>query len=57
VLIEKGLEPGTLIYLNNPENTGKFKLNGKELIAVIKEREKLKNDVAGMYRKKPGGVL
>jgi len=57
VLIEKGLEPGTLIYLNNPENTEKFKLNGKELITVIKEREKLKNDVAGMYRKKPGGVL
>ena len=57
VLIEKGLEPGTLIYLNNPENTEKFKLNGKELITVIKEREKLKNDVAGMYRKRPGGVL
>lgn len=57
VLIEKGLEPGTLIYLNNPENTEKFNLNGKELITVIREREKLKNDVAGMYRKKPGGVL
>jgi multidrug efflux pump subunit AcrA (membrane-fusion protein) len=57
VLIEKGLEPGTQIYLNNPENPEKFKLNGKDLIAVIKERAKLKNDVAGMYRKKPGGVL
>ena len=57
VLIEKGLEPGTLIYLNNPENIRKFKLNGKELIAVIKERERLRNDVAGMYRKKPEGVL
>ncbi len=57
VRIEKGLEPGTLIYLNNPDNTGKFKLNGKELIGEIRERAKLKNDVAGMYRKKPGGVL
>ena len=57
VVVEKGLDPGTLIYLNNPENPEKFKLKGKELIAVIKEREKLRNDVAGMYRKKPGGVL
>ncbi len=57
VLVEKGLKPGTIIYLNNPENPEKFKLSGKELIAVIKAREKLKNDVAGMYRKKPSGVL
>jgi HlyD family secretion protein len=57
VLVEKGLKPGTMIYLNNPENPDKFKLSGKELIAVIKEREKLKSDIAGMYRKKPAGVL
>jgi HlyD family secretion protein len=57
VIVEKGLKPGTTIYVNNPENPENFKLNGKELVAVIKERAKLKNDVAGMYRKKPGGVL
>lgn len=57
VMVEKGLETGTTIYITNPEIPEKFKLSGKDLIAIIKEREKLKNDVAGMYRKKPGGVL
>jgi multidrug efflux pump subunit AcrA (membrane-fusion protein) len=57
VLIEKGLEPGTLIYLNNPEDPEKFRLEGKDLIPVIKEREKARGDVAGMFRKKPEGIL
>ena len=57
VMVEKGLEQGTTIYITNPEIPEKFKLSGKDLIAIIKEREKLKSDVAGMYRKKPGGVL
>jgi HlyD family secretion protein len=57
VLIEKGLDAGTLLYLNNPENPEKFRLEGKELIPIIKEREKVRNDVAGVYRKKTGGVL
>jgi len=51
VMVEKGLKPGTIIYINNPENPEKFKLSGKELITEIKEREKLKNVVANMYRK------
>jgi multidrug efflux pump subunit AcrA (membrane-fusion protein) len=57
VLIEKGLDAGTLLYLNNPENPEKFRLEGKELIQIIKEREKARSDVAGMYSKKHGGVL
>ena len=57
VLIEKGLDAGTLLYLNNPENPEKFRLEGKELIQIIKEREKARNDVAGVYRKKPGRIL
>jgi len=57
VLIEKGLEPGTLVYLNNPENPEKFRLEGKNLISIIKEREKARSDAAGIYRKKPGRVL
>jgi multidrug efflux pump subunit AcrA (membrane-fusion protein) len=48
VLIEKGLDAGTLLYLNNPENPEKFRLEGKELIQIIKEREKARNDVAGV---------
>jgi multidrug efflux pump subunit AcrA (membrane-fusion protein) len=57
VIIEKGLEAGTMLYLNNPENPEKFRLDGKDLIPIIKEREKARNEVAGMYRKKPEGVL
>lgn len=57
VLIEKGLDAGTLLYLNNPENPEKFRLEGKELIQIIKEREKARNNVAGVYRKKPGRIL
>jgi hypothetical protein len=57
VLIEKGLEAGTLLYLNNPENPEKFKLNGKDLIPVIKGREKVRNELAGAYRKKAPGIL
>jgi multidrug efflux pump subunit AcrA (membrane-fusion protein) len=57
VIIEKGLEAGTMLYLNNPGNPEKFRLDGKYLIPIIKEREKARNDVAGMYRKKPEGVL
>jgi HlyD family secretion protein len=57
VLIEKGLEPGTIIFLNNPENPEKFKVEGKELMKIIKEREKSRSAQAGAFRKKPGGVL
>jgi hypothetical protein len=57
VLIEKGLEPGTIIFLNNPENPEKFKVEGKELMKIIKEREKSRSAQAGAYRKKPEGVF
>jgi hypothetical protein len=57
VQIEKGLEEGTLLYLNNPENPEKFRLEGKDLIREIREKEKARRNVAGMYRKKTDGVL
>ena len=57
VVVEKGLEAGTMIYLNNPENPEKFRLAGQDLIKVIKQREKAASAIAGMYRKKPEGVL
>jgi HlyD family secretion protein len=38
IIVEKGLSPGTKVYLNNPVNTEKFKLAGEELIPLIKER-------------------
>ena len=57
VIIEKGLEAGTMLYLNNPGNPEKFRLAGKDLIVIIKEREKVRSNLAGMYRKKPSGVL
>lgn len=38
VVVEQGLEPGEIIYLNTPEDTEKFRLAGENLIAVNKER-------------------
>jgi hypothetical protein len=47
----------SLIFLNNPENPEKFKVEGKELMKIIKEREKSRSAQAGAFKKKPGGVL
>jgi multidrug efflux pump subunit AcrA (membrane-fusion protein) len=51
VIIEKGLEPGTMLYLNNPEKTEKFKLMGEDLIPVLKERERIRRGENENYRK------
>jgi HlyD family secretion protein len=40
VIIEKGLAPKTVIYLNTPEGGDKYSIAGADLIPVIKEREK-----------------
>ncbi|MDQ1296815.1 MAG: transporter [Bacteroidota bacterium] len=45
IIVEQGLDPGTMIYLNTPEEPEKFtKLLGEDLITVIKEKEKAKRD-------------
>lgn len=45
VIVEQGLEPGAVLYLNTPEEPEKFnKLLGQELISVIKEKEKAKRE-------------
>jgi hypothetical protein len=45
VIVEKGLEPETQIYLNLPEEPERFtRMAGEELIAEIKEREKAKRE-------------
>jgi HlyD family secretion protein len=36
VIIEKGLEPGTTVYLVPPENTENFRLVGEDLISMIR---------------------
>jgi len=53
VIIEKGLEPGILIYVIPPENTESFKIKGEELIPVIKEREKVRKTENERYRRVP----
>ena len=40
IIIEQGIAAGTSVWLNIPENPGKFIFAGNELIPVIKEREK-----------------
>ena len=42
VVIEQGLKQGVQIYLSTPKDPESFKMIGKELIAVIKDREKAK---------------
>ena len=44
VIIEKGLEPGTKIYVTEPADGQKFKMSGIELIKEIKERKRLKEE-------------
>jgi HlyD family secretion protein len=42
VVVEQGLETGAKIYLSTPEKPENFKLIGKELITIIKDRAKEK---------------
>jgi len=44
VVIEQGLEEGTMLYIRMPEKPEKFKLAGEELIPLIKERLKTRNN-------------
>jgi flagellar hook-basal body complex protein FliE len=45
VIVEQGMEPGVMLYLNTPEESEKFnKLLGQDLITVIKEKEKAKKE-------------
>lgn len=57
VIIEKGLEPGSRIYLNNPEKSEKFKLSGEEIIPLLKEREKVRKSENNSYGRNIQGVL
>jgi hypothetical protein len=44
VVVEQGIEPGTVLYLSTPENPERFKLSGQELIAVNQEKAKAKKE-------------
>jgi HlyD family secretion protein len=45
VIVEQGLKPGDVIYLNTPEEPEKFsKLVGEDLISVIKDKAKAKKE-------------
>ena len=36
IIVEKGLVPGTSIYITRPENPEDFRISGEDLISVIK---------------------
>jgi multidrug efflux pump subunit AcrA (membrane-fusion protein) len=42
MIIEKGLEPGSLVYVIVPEKADKFKVEGEDLIPILKERSRLR---------------
>jgi multidrug efflux pump subunit AcrA (membrane-fusion protein) len=46
IIIEKGLEPGTEVYLGVPEKPDDFRIRGEEFIATIREREKMRYSAA-----------
>jgi len=51
IIIEKGLDPGTILYLNAPEKPEEFKMVGQDLVPVLKERERIKRIENEKYRK------
>lgn len=51
IIIEKGLDPGTILYLNTPEKPEEFKMVGQDLVPVLKERERIKRIENEKYRK------
>jgi hypothetical protein len=42
IIIEKGIQAGTSVWLSTPQNPDRFTIAGDELIPVIREREKAK---------------
>jgi len=44
IIVEEGLEEGDQLYLSLPEEAETFKLVGEELIAKIKEKERLRKE-------------
>ncbi len=44
VVVEQGIAPGEQVYLSTPEKPESFDLKGEELIAVIKEKERVKKE-------------
>jgi len=44
VVVEQGIMPGELIYLSTPVKPEAFDLKGQELVAVIKEKERVKKE-------------
>ena len=55
VVIEKGLEPGTIVYVTTPTDTEKFRISGEDLIETIRQRdhitETLDTRTAGTFEK------
>lgn len=50
VIIEQGLAEGTPVWLSVPENAGKFSIEGRELIALLNNREEVGKKVPDMLK-------
>jgi len=53
IIVEKGVEEGTLLYSSIPEESEKFRLTGEELIQELKEREKIRKAKNQTFSKNP----
>lgn len=57
VIVEKGVEPGDVIYLSTPSNPERFRQVGEDLKAVIIEREKARKEEELRIRKEAEKAL
>ena len=57
IVIEKGLKPGTMLYLDSPDDPENFRLTGEELIPELKEIERQKKIENRTYGTKVQGTL
>jgi multidrug efflux pump subunit AcrA (membrane-fusion protein) len=47
VIIEKGIDPGTIMYIETPEKAEGFRISGEEFIDIINKRESAKKELYG----------
>jgi uncharacterized membrane protein len=59
IVIENGLKPGTVLYLEIPENPDKFRLAGEDLIEIIRNRKNARegNDIVEKKELSEAGSL
>ncbi len=56
VVIERGIDPGTVMYIETPEKADNFRISGEELIDIIQERANANRTMYGVNSDEEKGV-